>query len=651
MPSTAGAIRAGRAYVELFAEDSKLVRGLHRAQRKLQAFGKSVLRIGGMMAGVAAAIAVPFAIAVKRAGSAVETINKFKVVFKDQAKAAEAFANTLAKSVGRSRFAIMDAMASLHAFFIGLGFGAVKARELAEEIESLSIDFASLYELPDAEAFQKILTALAGRPRSVREYGINVMDSAVATEALAMGLKKGTKALTQQEKVLARISILVRTLTEQGVVGDAVRTAKEFTNRMKALRAAIYDASVDIGLALLPAVTDYVDKMVKAAHAVGAFLRENKEVTRSVVRVVVVFGLAGVALMALGLIIIGVGAGLSGLATILATIAAVLGAILSPVALVTASLVILGIHILEVTGAGGKALKWLGERFADLKADAVAAWTAIGEALAAGDVALAARILWLTLEMEWVRGINALEGYWLDFKTSLLNTMTDAKAGIRLIWLDIVSAIKEVWAGFTRWLKRDWEGTQTVLAKLVVDIWGIFDWGLDTKAVKKQIDESSAQRLAMGDQALAATKKQIEAEKKAETKKILDEAKAEKAADKTVHDKRMEQLKEEVKAARAQLKELLAAAKAGGEAGGAVVGAARAAAAAAAAAVAERITAFGMVGAWGVRGGGTLAGRAGLRVELPSTDIETKQLRQLEGIRTNTAKTAAQLAAGVGLTE
>ena len=41
MPA-AGAIRAARAYVELFADDSQPVRGLRRAQSKLKTFGRSV---------------------------------------------------------------------------------------------------------------------------------------------------------------------------------------------------------------------------------------------------------------------------------------------------------------------------------------------------------------------------------------------------------------------------------------------------------------------------------------------------------------------------------------------------------------------------------------------------------------------------------
>ena len=37
----------------------------------------------------------------------------------------------------------------------------------------------------------------------------------------------------------------------------------------------------------------------------------------------------------------------------------------------------------------------------------------LSDALAAGDIALAAKILWLSLKMEWKRGIHFLNGLWI----------------------------------------------------------------------------------------------------------------------------------------------------------------------------------------------------------------------------------------------
>ncbi|MBI1374488.1 MAG: phage tail tape measure protein, partial [Phycisphaera sp.] len=54
------AIRAGAAYVELYITDSKLVRGLNLADKRLKAFGASVTSIGRRITAIGSAAAVPF---------------------------------------------------------------------------------------------------------------------------------------------------------------------------------------------------------------------------------------------------------------------------------------------------------------------------------------------------------------------------------------------------------------------------------------------------------------------------------------------------------------------------------------------------------------------------------------------------------------
>ena len=60
MASSQG-IRAGKAFVELFADDTKLVRGLRGAERKLKAFGAGVQSMGTKLFGLGAAIVAPLA--------------------------------------------------------------------------------------------------------------------------------------------------------------------------------------------------------------------------------------------------------------------------------------------------------------------------------------------------------------------------------------------------------------------------------------------------------------------------------------------------------------------------------------------------------------------------------------------------------------
>src|SRR3990172_2143715 len=63
--ASAQGIRAGRAFVELFADDTKLVRGLKAAERKLKAFGAGVRSIGTKLFALGAGIIAPLVSASK----------------------------------------------------------------------------------------------------------------------------------------------------------------------------------------------------------------------------------------------------------------------------------------------------------------------------------------------------------------------------------------------------------------------------------------------------------------------------------------------------------------------------------------------------------------------------------------------------------
>jgi len=52
-------IRAGAAYVELYTKDSRMVKGLQAAEKKLKAFGEGITSIGTRLAGLGAGVVTP----------------------------------------------------------------------------------------------------------------------------------------------------------------------------------------------------------------------------------------------------------------------------------------------------------------------------------------------------------------------------------------------------------------------------------------------------------------------------------------------------------------------------------------------------------------------------------------------------------------
>ena len=273
--NNAGAIRAGKAYVEATLDDSKLVAGLNRAQARIRDFGKGLEEAGKGMLAFGATLFAPLAVVTKFASRAQEMGSKFDAVFGGAAEGARAFAADLSRSVGRSTLDVQDAMSTYQAFFKGMGFGERQAASMSEKLSALAIDFASFHNISDEDANLRFRSGLAGEAEPLSRYGINVRAAAVDQQFFKMGLDVTSESATETQKALARLAIITEAMTAQGAVGDAVRTSAGFANQLKRLQATATDAAVAVGSALLPAVTNVVSQVGAAVASAAEWANAN----------------------------------------------------------------------------------------------------------------------------------------------------------------------------------------------------------------------------------------------------------------------------------------------------------------------------------------------------------------------------------------
>ena len=216
---------------------------------------------------------------------------------------------------------------------------------------------------------------------------------------------------------------------------------------------------------------------------------------------------AGLSLVTLGYAIVGLSKGLAILAAVvggagaaLKLLGAVLAFLVTPIGLVITAVVAMGACILHATGAGAKALGWLGERFESLRDDAVASYQGIADALAAGDIALAAKILWLTLKMEWTKGINFLEKAWLNFHNFFVRVGYDAWHGLlatveivwhalEVGWIETTAFLSRTWTRFTRWVIEAWHWCGRQLSMAWNWVRKQFDSSFDAEAANRAAEE------------------------------------------------------------------------------------------------------------------------------------------------------------------
>jgi hypothetical protein len=268
---SARTLDAGNAVIKLSLQD-KVSQGLSKVQARLDRFGDSLKSVGALGLRASAAIGAPFVAAIKFASDAQETLSKFSVVFGEQTKAMRAWGDELARQVGRSKFEVAGALASFQDLFVPMGMAADQAAAMSKAVTALAIDLGSFNNMADADVIRDLQAALTGSGETMKKYGVIVSEAAVKQELLNM--KLNPKSATEAEKAQARLNIIMRGTT--AAQGDAIRTADGFANQMKALKSRIHDAAVEVGNALLPAVTKIVAAASEAAKRFADWATENQ---------------------------------------------------------------------------------------------------------------------------------------------------------------------------------------------------------------------------------------------------------------------------------------------------------------------------------------------------------------------------------------
>jgi len=448
-------IRAGQAFVELFADDSRLVRGLKRAHAKLKAFGRSVQAIGDGMRdvglrvmGLGMAVLAPLAGAAKAFASTGDALAKMS---KRTGVSVEALSE-LGFAAGRSGTSMEGLETGLRRMQRVIVDAATGSKEAKDALALLGLSVADLSALAPEDQFKLIADRLAAIPNPT-------LRAAAAMEIFG---RSGTDLLPLVEKGAAGIAALQEEARRLGLTISTreARAAEAFNDVLGDLWTTVRRGVFAVGAALAPTLSDLAVRIRDLVVRATEWVKKNEGLIVSALKLAAAATAGGAALAVLGTVVSGLGGAITGFgtilggaATVLGLVGAALGALLSPVGLVIAAVAALGGYVLYATGAAGKALDWLGEKFEALKGFALEAYRGIADALAAGDIGLAAKILWLTLKVAWEKGVAWLKGYWLDWKKAFLDTATDAFYGVIALWAQLKAKLATMWNEMRAMLK------------------------------------------------------------------------------------------------------------------------------------------------------------------------------------------------------
>lgn len=518
-------IRAGRAFVEIFGDDSKLQRTLGRIKGRLRAFGASVQKIGLRTAGLGAAITAPLLLAAKQFANVGDNLNKMSI----RTGIAAEDLSQLGFAAEQSGSSLDELAAATLRMNRRLGrITAGQASKTQEEaLESLGLSAERLQQLSPEERLFAIADAMAGMSDQAEAAGLAQRAFGTQVDKILPLLLQGSdgiRALKQEAKDLGL------TLSTE----DA-QAAADLTDAMNRVVSVVKRAAVAVGSALAPILEKTADLILSVAKPVREWIDANRGLVQTVLLVGAAVTGLGVAAIVLGTAFTGLAAAVGIAGTALSVIGGILGAIFSPIGIIIAGVVALGAILVQTTGAGKQALAGLSGFFDELAADAKQAFGAIGAALAAGDIQAAFAVLKAFLALRWERvkqlffeGLGAIKKAFLRAWASIKTVFAETMAGVVSIWKRTQQSIAEaltptlarLFGAEERDIRLTLEANRDELNRELAAIGG------DLSAEKRAIDERLQKQLAAAGDDVAARQAALD-----EARKAFDEAKekAEKA--------------------------------------------------------------------------------------------------------------------------
>ncbi len=472
-------------------------------------------------ADIAAKIMAGMGIEADRLGDAVDVLTKAMTTANtdlNQLGDAMKFVGPIAKSAGIAFEEIVAAIqllsnAGIQGEMAGTSLrGAILAltspsKEAADELAKLRVNVLGAQGdvRPLADIIEDLNRAMDGLGSGERLEILGRIFPARQAAGVAELLSQGATKLRQYTHALKNAG------------GTASRIAGVQLNTLKGqatiLRSALEGLGIAVGESLVGPLRVATHFITRATAAMAQWVRENQSMVVIAAASILLIGALGVTLVAIGVAAQAAAFVLGGLGTILLTAKAALlavgaaaSAILSPIGLVITAAAALGIAILVSSGAAGEAIAWLGAQFAQLRDGVTRVMQGISDALAAGDVTLAARILWLSLKLVWQQGVAAINSVWLTARNFFITTaqrmwfgaLAAAQIGfhaLEVAWIETTSFLSKTWTKFSTGFQKIWESATSFVAKRMLEIQGLFDSSLDVDAAKKLVDQQLESRL------------------------------------------------------------------------------------------------------------------------------------------------------------
>lgn len=476
MATSADAIKAGRAFVEISADDKKFNSTLDRIVKRFHGIGVALQQTGKTFALSGAAILAPlggaFLSAIKHADKIQDIADRMETTTEAVSKlgyAADLSAASLEDVEAANRILTKSAVAA-----------AGGAKDQAAMFDKLGISAAEFLAVPVDERFLRIAEGLEKIDDPLeRSQFLLALFGKQATTVIPL-LSEGADGLRKLFEEAEKTGSVLR--------GEDGKKAAKIADLMDRAWKEVKNTIFEVGLSYL----GFTDDLTQSSETFSKTLKNIRDWIRDNRQLIATITLLGAALVVTGITMLLLGTLFKGLATAgtvligvlkllkivgLATWAALLSPLIAIVGAIAAIVIIAG----SLTGKLGNFFKGFGDTFRSIGNTFGMMWNGIIAALRKGEFEKAWKIVQLGMYAIFLDVVLLLRAKWNDFTNYF-----------RDIFRDAILSVERVLLEFVRFIQVNFLKAVTALADAANAVTGIFSEvfkGEPARPTEKQLQQ------------------------------------------------------------------------------------------------------------------------------------------------------------------
>lgn len=472
-------IRAGRAFVEFFADSNPFVRGLRMMEGEFKAWGSRLTKIGASLTSVGLSMKAALASAVAVLMGAGVQLSKMSATTGASVKGMSELGYA-AQQCGASMEDVHSAIGTVNASLVAMARGNWEA---GKGFAQIGLNAAFLARLRPEERFAVIAQRLSliKNPALQAAYATEVFGG--AAESLLPLIQQGAKGMADLRQRANDLGITMDGKTAAATVA--------LSSALGDVWAAIRGISNTIAAAFAPEITGAATMVADVLRQVNKWVKANFELVRVALKAASAIVAVGIAITAVGVASFYGGSLIGPFVAGLQVVSAAVGAAVSALKFLT--LTVGGAMIRAVASgtaaffrmsAAGKAVAAsITGAFSGLAVSMKDTFKGVGSAIWNGDFKGATEIGLAGLKVAWVQATNFLGDVWNTVSTyfvgsidaigvTLSTTFVSAAAEVQKAWVSNAAGMADAWDHAVTWVANSLQSMGVYDSfTLMADVW------------------------------------------------------------------------------------------------------------------------------------------------------------------------------------